>query len=65
MYIDFGDNFTLNYLKIISNIYFINLKKVQEHFKTNYVYQTFFFKNYNQLNNVLTSLYSNYLKETR
>ncbi len=65
MEIDFGELFLKNYLKIISNIYFINLKKVQESFKLNYVHRKFFFKNYCHLNDVLIKLYSDFLKETR
>jgi hypothetical protein len=65
MEIDFGELFIKNYVKIISNIYLINLKKVQESFKLNYVNRKFFFKNYCHLNDVLIKLYSYYLKETR
>jgi hypothetical protein len=57
MDIDFGEEFTKNYLKLISNIYFINLKKTQQIFKSNYINQKFFFKNYNHLNDVLSEIY--------
>ena len=65
MEIDFGDKFSTNYLKLVSNIYYLNLKKVQEVFKENYIKKHFFFKDDKHLSEVLNELHEKMLKETR
>jgi hypothetical protein len=60
--INFGSVITDNYFKIISNIYYLNLRKAQKKFKSYYVDE-----GHNVRNNstIFNNFYKEFLKETR
>ncbi len=62
---DFGDDIRKNYLKVVTNIYYLNIRRVQKSFKEDYIDKGFVFKENRHINQVMNELYSKHLKETR
>jgi hypothetical protein len=65
MKIDFGEALTKNYLKIITNIYYLNLRKTQKKFKEEYVDKGHDFRDASETANTFNDIYKSFLKETR
>jgi hypothetical protein len=65
MNIDFGESINRNYLKIISNIYYLNLRKVQKKFKNEYGDKNYKFQDASEPGKVFNDIYKSFLKETR
>jgi hypothetical protein len=65
MKIDFGEAINKNYLKIISNIYYLNLRKTQKKFKDEFVDKGYDFKDANETANAFNDIYKTFLKDTR
>lgn len=65
MKIDFGESMNKNYLKIITNIYYLNLRKTQKKFKDDFVDKGYDFKDANETANAFNDIYKSFLKETR
>jgi hypothetical protein len=63
--INFGEAITKNYLKIISNIYYINLRKTQKKFKDEFSDQGYEFKDSKESLAAFNGIYKSFLKETR
>lgn len=63
--IHFPENLTNNYLKIISNIYYINMRKVYKQFKLEYVDKNHHFPDNKLAQKAINDLYKSFLKETR
>jgi len=63
--IDFGEVITKNYLKIVSNIYYLNMRRVQINFRKYCIEKKASFKDEKELYDIINNLYSKYLKETR
>lgn len=64
MSIEFGEVFDKSYIKIISNIYYLNLRKTQKKFKDEYVNKAHSY-DYETAGKVFNDFYRSYLKETR
>jgi hypothetical protein len=62
---NFPESLKKNYLKIISNIYYLNLRKTQKKFKDDYVDKGFDIKDASTSGNVFSMNYKQFLKETR
>jgi len=65
MKIDFGEALTHNYLKIITNIYYLNLRKTQKKFKEEFVDKGHDFRDASETANTFNDIYKSFLKETR
>jgi hypothetical protein len=65
MKIDFGDALSKNYLKIITNIYYLNLRKTQKKFKDEFVSKGLEFQDTNEAANAFNNIYKSFLKHTR
>jgi hypothetical protein len=65
MKIDFGEALSKNYLKIITNIYYLNLRKTQKKFKEEFVDKGHDFRDANETANAFNDIYKSFLKETR
>lgn len=63
--IDFGEVITKNYLKIICNIYYLNLRKTQKKFKDEFVNKGYDFRDSNETASAFNDIYKTFLKETR
>jgi len=63
--IEYGDIIVDNYLKIISNIYYLNLRKVQKKVKADFIDRGFKFDKLSDATKVLNELYRVNLKPTR
>jgi len=63
--IDYSDVIRKNYLKIISNIYYLNLRKVQKKVKSDFIDRGFKFDKMGDATKVLNELYRVFLKSTR
>ncbi len=62
---DFGDDIRKNYLKVVTNIYYLNIRRVQISFREDYTDKGFVFRENRHINQVMNELYSKHLKETR
>jgi hypothetical protein len=65
MKINFGEAITKNYLKIISNIYYLNMRKTQKKFKNEFLDQGYDFKDAKESLTAFNGIYKSFLKETR
>jgi len=63
--INFGEPISKNYLKIITNIYYINMRKSQKKFKDEFLDQGYDFKDAKESLTVFNGIYKSFLKETR
>lgn len=63
--INFGEAITKNYLKIISNIYYLNLRKTQKKFKDEFLDLGYEFKDSKESLAAFNGIYKSFLKETR
>lgn len=61
-HVDFGESISKNYLKIISNIFYLNLRKVQKQLKDNIIDKEI---SVGDSQETFNKLYKKYLKETR
>lgn len=64
MRVDFGEAVSDKYLKIISNIYYLNMRKVQKKIKNEYTNKGYNFKD-GEAGKVFNDIYKTFLKETR
>jgi transcriptional regulator of heat shock response len=64
---EFDNTIKENYLKIISNIFYFNIRKAQKKFKNDYVSKSNEFRlmPVNELNKKFNDLYKHFLKQTR
>ena len=65
MKINFGEAITKNYLNIISNIYYLNMRKTQKKFKDDFLDQGYDFKDAKESLTSFNGIYKSFLKETR
>jgi hypothetical protein len=65
MKINFGEAITKNYLNIISNIYYLNMRKTQKKFKDDFLDQGYDFKDAKESLTAFNGIYKSFLKETR
>lgn len=63
--VNFGGSINKNYLKIISHIYYFNLRKVQKKFKDDYVDKGYDFQDPREINKIFNEIYKFFLKDTR
>jgi len=63
--INFDEGFKKNYFSIMSNIYYINLKKMQNNFIKAYVKKNFKFFNSDHLLKTLDTIYEKTIRESR
>ena len=61
---DFGD-IKKNYLKLVTNIYYMNMRRVQKSFRNKYIDKDYLFKDEQQIKEIMNKLYSEHLKESR
>ena len=62
---DFGEDIRKNYLKVVTNIYYLNIRRVQKSFREEYIDKGFCFKDEKHIHEIMNSLYSKHLKESR
>jgi hypothetical protein len=64
---NFDESIKSNYLKIISNIFYFNIRKAQKKFKDEYIDKSSEFKTVsaNELSKKFNDLYKQFLKQTR
>ena len=62
---DFGQNVSKNYLKIVTNIYYLNMRRVQKSFRNEYIDLNYTFRDDKHIYEIINSLYSKHLKESR
>jgi hypothetical protein len=65
MKIDFGEAMSKNYLKIISNIYYLNLRKTLKKFKDEFLDKGYDFKDASETANAFNDIYKSFLQATR
>ena len=65
MNFDFGEEIRRNYLKIVTHIYYLNIRRVQKSFRQDYIDKGYVFRENNELNEIMNKLYSKHLKESR
>jgi len=63
--INFGEAIDKNYLKIISNIYYLNIRKTQKDLKKNYIDEGYVFNDEDSKSKKFNELYKHHLKSTR
>jgi hypothetical protein len=63
----FDENIKANYLKVISNIFYLNIRKAQKKFKDEYIDRSTEFRSnpLNELSKKFNDLYKHFLKQTR
>jgi hypothetical protein len=65
MKIDFPESLTKNYIKIITNIYYHNLRKTQKKFKDEFLNKGYDFRDASETANAFNDIYKSFLKVTR
>ena len=64
--LSFDKNLVANYIKVISNIYYLNMRKVYIEFKENYIDKVEIkFTDNRDVNDILHKIYNDNLRETR
>ena len=63
--VKFDENLIKNYIKAVSNIYFINIGKIQRSFQSDYIDKGIVFRNDREVYEILHNVYNRFLKETR